>query len=232
MNNVILSYRHPEFVQRLRALGYHTIPSETLRTQVPYECDHADLQCLIINDTAFVAEDCSALKKVLSSRYTTVSCAKDIRGRYPKNVALNAVLLEKYIICKIDSLDPAIREYCARQGYTIVNVRQGYTKCSCAVVGDHAIITADKGIYNSLRELNKISVLLIGEGSVRMDGTTYGFIGGASGYNPVNNTIYFCGNILRHPDGDRIISFCNDHSVKAISLTEEELIDIGGMIFC
>ena len=232
MNNVILSDRHPEFVQRLRALGYHTIPSEKLITYVPYESDHADMQCLIIGDTAFVADECDSLKRSLRSRYNVVSCAEHIRDRYPMNIALNSAVVGKYVICRTDALCPAVREYCEQHSYQLIDVKQGYAKCSCVIVGDHGVITADKGIYNSLKENNEIDVLLIGEGSVRLAGAEYGFIGGASGYDSDRRTLYFCGNIRLHPDAERITRFCTDHDVEIVSLTDSELIDIGGMIFC
>lgn len=232
MNNVILSVKHPEFARRLRALGYHVIPGENLLTHVPYEGDHADMQCLILDDTAFVADGCESLRTALGSRYNVVSCAGNIRGRYPDNVALNAAVVGSYVICRTDALDPAVRAYCGAHGYQLIHVRQGYAKCSCAAVGERAIITADKGIYNSVSEISEIDARLIGEGSVLLTGAEYGFIGGASGYDPDRHTLYFCGSVEQHPDSGRIMSFCEDHDVRIVSLTDEMLIDIGGIIFC
>lgn len=148
-------------------------------------------------------------------------------------MALSAVTAGKYLIARIDSLDAAVREYAVSRGYELVNVRQGYAKCACATVSDNAIITSDRGIYHSMKELN-IDLLLIEEGRVALDGADYGFIGGASGLD-VNNgerTLYFSGNIDRHPDAQRIRAFCEKHRTEILSLTDDELIDIGGIIFC
>ena len=190
------------------------------------------MQCLILDDTAFVSEQCNTPAGALSGLYNVVPCAGGICGRYPLNVALNAAVIGQYIVCRSDTLDPQVRAYCNSHGYQFIHVRQGYAKCSCAIVGNQAVITADKWIYHSIRELNEIDVILIGEGSICLEGAEYGFIGGASGYDPGTNTLYFCGNIARHPDGERISDFCRRHGVAVISLSDTVLTDIGGMIFC
>lgn len=235
MNNVVLSSKYPRFSDEMRRRGYNVIPSEIIDRLISYEQDHADMQCLIIEDTAFVTSCCAKLAKELNKHYKVISCADNISGKYPSNVALNAAVVGKHIIARKDSLDPVIKEFCTERGYFIINVRQGYAKCSCAVVCDNAIITADRGIYNSVMELKaEIEVLLIEEGRVRLNGADHGFIGGASGLDTADNrrVLYFSGNIDMHPDSDRIREFCHKHYTDIISLTDGELFDIGGMIFC
>jgi len=190
------------------------------------------MQCLILDDTAFVAEQCITLAESLRRHYHVVACASGICGRYPQNVVLNAAVIGKYVICRADTLDVKVHAYCESHGYQLIHVNQGYSKCSCAVVGNHAVITADKGIFHSLSELKDLDSLLIGEGSIRLSDTANGFIGGASGYDQEKNTLYFCGNLTNHPDAKRIFSFCRIHSVRIASLTDDPLTDIGGMIFC
>lgn len=75
MNNVILSARYPQFGERLKRRGYHVIHSESLDRLIPYERDHADLQCLILDDTAFVCGRCRRLAEALGGLYRVVSCA-------------------------------------------------------------------------------------------------------------------------------------------------------------
>lgn len=233
MNNVILSLRYPQFAAALQRRGYHVIPSEYIERLIPYERDHADMQCLIIDDTAFVLSCCDRLIKELRERYRVVVCGEDIAGKYPENVRLNATVVGKTLIGRIRSLDENVKYYCRTHGYEIINVNQGYAGCACAVVNDRALITADKGIYNSLKETN-IEVLLIEQGRVMLDGAEYGFIGGACGTHTVGDEhiICFCGDIQSHPDHDRIMEFCERQQTKIICLDKGELIDIGGMIFC
>ena len=233
MNNVILSGENPQFGQRLSQLGYHVIYSEYLPDLIPYERRHADMQCLIIGQTAFVLKECQALAERLKNSYHVILADKDISGEYPKNVLLNAAVIGKNVIANTKYLDKNVKEYCLNEGYQLIHVNQGYAKCSCAVVSDHALITADKGIYNSLKEYN-IEVLLIRQGRVQLKGANYGFIGGASGLDIRHGEriLYFSGNISAHPDYDKISEFCRKHHTRIYSLTDMELYDIGGMLFC
>ncbi len=233
MNNVILSGENPQFGQRLSQLGYNVIYSEYLHGLIPYERRHADMQCLIIGQTAFVLKDCHAIAERLESSYHVVFTEKDINGKYPNNVLLNAAVVGKYLIANTKYLDKSVKEYCLNEGYQLIHVNQGYAKCSCAVVSDHALITADRGIYNSLKEYN-IEVLLIRQGRVQLKGADYGFIGGASGLDIRHGEriLYFSGNICAHPDYDMISEFCGKHQTRIYPLTDTELYDIGGMIFC
>lgn len=187
------------------------------------------MQCLLLDDTAFVLKCCKNLANTLNSSCNVVLCADDIGHDYPQNVALNAVIAGKNVICRTDTLDNTVKEYCKAHGYRLLHVRQGYAGCSCAVVGEDAIITADQGIYKAVKD--KLDVLPIGQGSVRLEGANCGFIGGASGYDPCRRILYFCGDIQTHPDVERIISFCEKHRVKVHSLTDGELIDLGGIKF-
>ncbi len=151
-----------------------------------------------------------------------------IEKKYPLDVLFNAIELGKNIICREDSVSKHIKRYAERLEKSIVNVKQGYAKCSVCKVSDNAIITADKSISKSARSLG-ISVLDIYPGYVCLNGYDCGFIGGASG-NDRNNT-YFCGNIELHPNGEEIIGFCKDHGAPAISLSDEPLYDVGTIFF-
>lgn len=233
MNNVILSTKYPVFAEKLTKLGYTVIGSELLPQLIPYERDHADMQCLIIDDTAFVLKECKALAERLKTRFNVVLTEYDIGVEYPRNVSLNAAVVGKNVIARLASLDKQVISYCRTHGYRLINVNQGYTKCSCAVVCDNAIITADNGIYNSLKEY-KIEVLKIKQGRVELKGADSGFIGGASGLDVQDGKriLYFAGDISRHPSYESIKMFCAAHETEIRSLTDTELIDIGGMIFC
>ena len=231
MSKAILSVKYPQFKQRLSELGYEVIPSERMNRFISYEQQHADMQCLILDDTAFVLSCCKRLANTLRSAYNVILCADDIRGDYPHNVALNAAVAGENLICRVDSLNDKVKAYCKANDFTLINVKQGYAKCSCAVVSDNAIITEDVGIYRALSKTD-IEVLLIGQGSVTLEGADCGFIGGASGYDKSNNTLYFCGDICEHPDFEKIKGFCDKHGTNIECLSDSQLLDIGGIIFC
>ena len=172
MNKAILSKKDPQFAAKLQEYGYEIIPSETIPCNAPYERDHADLQCLILHHTAFVLSRCKRLINALSADYQVIPCGERFSGQYPDNTCLSAVPCGDKLIGRIASLDEKIKEYCRNNGLELINVNQGYAKCSCVPIADNAVITADKGIINTLRNTN-IDVLPIGKGSVRLEGAEY-----------------------------------------------------------
>lgn len=149
-------------------------------------------------------------------------------GEYPLDCGLCAAVTGKNILCREASTDGEILSLASRLGYKIINLPQGYTKCSCAVLADGAIITADRGIAAKTLE-NSIDTLLISEGNVDLTGYSYGFIGGASGL--CGDTLYLCGDLSLHPDGSAITDFARRHGTNCISLGKERLYDVGTLIF-
>ncbi len=147
---------------------------------------------------------------------------------YPNDILFNSLLIGRYIFGLEKNISEAIRTLAVENSFEIVNVRQGYTKCSVCKVSDGAIITADKGIAEAAAKRG-IDVLTVREGGVDLDGYDTGFIGGASGCD--EETVYFCGNIMSHPDGDKIVKFCNKHKKECVSLSNEPLFDVGTLFF-
>lgn len=231
MNKAILSTKYPQFANRLKKRGFTIIPSEIIPCKMPYERNHADLQCLILNDTAFVLSRCQQISNALSDDHDVISCGDTFSGEYPDNVCLNAVLLDHTLLCREPSLDKNVKEYCAEHGYELLHVNQGYTKCSCTVIADNAVITADIGI-SRVQKARNMDVLTIGQGSIRLDGAEYGFIGGAGGYHQTSKTWYVCGDIKYLPEYESIKYFCKKHHTNIVCLTDEPPVDIGGILFC
>jgi hypothetical protein len=148
--------------------------------------------------------------------------------RYPKDCGLCAAISGDKIICRKASADGEILRLTETLKYSILNVGQGYSKCSCAILADGAIITADRGIAAVTLE-NGIDSLLISEGNIDLPSYSYGFIGGASGL--CGNKLYFCGDLQKHPDQDAIEDFARKHSTECISLCDDKLYDVGSLIF-
>ena len=140
--------------------------------------------------------------------------------KYPSDVLFNACLVGNNLICNEKTISKLILNEARSQGYNIISVSQGYTKCSVCVVSDSAIITADKGIAMSCRDRN-IDVLEISEGHISLPPYDFGFIGGASGAH--GDRVYFCGSLDTHPDGEIIKKFCAKHKKIATSLSNGEL---------
>ena len=196
------------------------------------------------------AEILSAFKEVrivtkTASVYDAVSCHPDIYfcklpdgsvfsalpeetgEKYPYNIGFNAVCLDKYFIHNLRYTNERLLKQIEKLGLKTINVKQGYTKCSCVVVDGNSIITADAGIYSVLSRYDDINLLKISHGSVILRGFEYGFLGGASGR--VEDTMYFAGDITKHPDFFLIKSFVESRNVE-LKWFDFPLTDIGSII--
>lgn len=226
---VVMSTNNKELVNRVEELGIKGLPSENLGKLLTFEQYQTDLQFLHYNkDTVFVLKECTNLKENLKKYFPNViEISKNIDKDYPNNVMLNCVVLNDKLICNLKTIADEVLQMAIKDNLKIINVNQGYTKCSTCIVNENAIITSDKSIYKSCR--NEMDVLLIGQGYIELSGTDYGFIGGSSfKYN--RNTLVFTGNIKLHPDYESIKSFAQNHNVELLSLTENTMIDIGSII--
>lgn len=226
---VVMSTNNKELVNRVEELGIKVLSSENLSKLLIFEQYHTDLQFLHYNkDTVFVLKECTSLKENLKKYFPNViEISKNIEKDYPNNVMLNCVVLNGKLICNTKTIADEVLQMAIKDNLKIINVNQGYIKCSTCIVNENAIITSDKSIYKSCR--NEMDVLLIRQGYIKLSGTDYGFIGGSSfKYN--RNTLVFTGNIKLHPDYESIKSFVENHNVELLSLTENTMIDIGSII--
>ena len=152
-------------------------------------------------------------------------CTGEIGTTYPNDVLLDAAPIGHRLLCHPKH---TAEELLTRYGENVIPVRQGYAKCACVPIAEHALITADRSVGKAA-ESNGIEVLLIREGGIELEGYSTGFIGGASSYCPdaTISEIYFCGQLSSHPDGQAITDFCRRYGKNAVSLGEFPLTDVG-----
>ncbi len=162
----------------------------------------------------------SGLDLVLSSEKTG--------EKYPLDVIFNACIIGDRLICNEKTVSGLILDSAKSENFEIINIQQGYTKCSVCPVGNGALITSDVSIAAACRTRG-LDVLLISEGHISLPPYTHGFIGGASGI--CGDKIYFCGSLDSHPDGERIKKFCTEHGAEAICLSDKNLQDVGTIFF-
>lgn len=162
MKTLFMSDQYPCFCQALLQMEYSIIPSKNIDSVPIPERKHADMQLLRIKNTVFTLKDC--IRRPGSS--------------YPDNVLLNGLFLDGKLYGKMSAIDPVVLDYCTAERIPVVNVNQGYARCSTLIINEHAVITADLSISNALKN-NGVEVLRITPGHILLEGYDYGFIGGA-----------------------------------------------------
>lgn len=191
---------------------------------------HADMLFHILPDGSILAaKGQNRLASLLKGNgFDILGVRADISPVYPKDCALNAARVGNNIICSRDALSPVLLKYYCEHEYNIIDVKQGYSKCACAVVSDCAIITEDSPIA-AKAEKSGIDVLLLKPGFVSLPGYEHGFIGGAAGLID-SSTLAFNGDITAHPQFSDIKAFLEKHGVNYLCITDEVLTDCGGIL--
>ena len=145
----------------------------------------------------------------------------EVKSKYPEDIRYNACQIGENIIGS---------KYTDN---TNIIVKQGYTKCSVAITGHNSCITADKEIYEKLKNKG-VEACLIEEHNIKLlnkDGTPtnmQGFIGGASFV--FDNKFVLFGDIEKLESKGKITNHLRKHNLELIDFKGLEVYDYGGGI--
>ncbi len=202
------------------------ISESVLSTPVSF---HADLQCIHLkNERILLNKNQTDLKIELENLGFNVDLFEIKKGEHPFDCCVNAAFIGNKVICKFDILEEKLKKYIVDNKLNVINVNQGYSKCSVCIVDDNSIITEDESVKNTC-EKHGFDVLFIRKGFVRLDGYDYGFIGGAS-FKTDKDTLAFIGKVENHPDYERIRDFTSKKGIRIRSYSDFELTDVGSII--
>ena len=199
-------------------------PNNFIDTAVRY---HADMAVLHLgSDKIVIDKNQKHLCDVLLKKGFDVSFSEtEIKGEYPRDIALNFAVFGNNFLGKLNCADEALADLTCNLNH--IPVKQGYAKCSCLIIEENAIITDDESVYKALLH-NGTDVLLIGKGDVRLCGHDYGFIGGASGKISQSEILFF-GNITKHRDYKKIADFIEKYDCE-MKYLDFPLTDFGGIV--
>ena len=158
-------------------------------------------------------------KKILPSH-------SSLSKKYPKDVPLNAFTFKNYFIHNLKFTDQVLLDYYKNSAYELINIKQGYGKCSSLVTSDF-IITSDGGIYESLKDF--IPIYKINHGEIKLQNFNYGFIGGASGV--YGKKIFFTGDFSNHSSHEEILRIISNYDYEIEILSDETIEDFGSIYF-
>lgn len=229
MKYAIVDYRiSDEEKLNLKQLGCEVIvcpPSNLLYEAI---CGHPDVLLHIIDaKNIMVHRDMNIeFVNLLEQLDLNVIFSKNnLDSLYPYDIILNAVNLSDLFIHNIKYTDAELLKKIGTKKF--INVKQGYTKCSTAIVSEKAVMTSDTNIAKALFKEN-IDVLLLPPGDILLPGLDYGFIGGCCGLID-DNSLAFYGDLNYYAYGKEVFEFLKNHNVEPIFLRKEKLIDRGSL---
>lgn len=228
MTYFLINPKFPEFfIKKLSAYGF-CIPVSTFPQIEEPVNEHPDMLAATVGDKLFIHSSDIRLASSLAKQHIKVSLSQTpVSARYPNDIALNLFTVKKYLFANVEHASRDVLAYAKLLGYELVNVTQGYAKCSTMLLGD-SLVTADTSIYNAAMDRN-IDSLLISPGNIDIEKYDSGFIGGASGTLEEGKVVVF-GNIEKHPDAQSILAFAKKHDTEIISLGSGNLFDYGGFV--
>lgn len=221
---VVVSSQYPEVLKALSALSATAFTVSSCEDLLLPVSQHTDMLFSYLGNGSFICEKSQKnLKSALGLKGFNCIDEVELSTDYPADIVLNSCIIDSSIICN-EKYTPEV----IKNKFQVIDVKQGYAKCSCAVVDESSVITDDESVAAALRK-NKFDVLLVDKGSVRLQGFEYGFIGGCCG-KLSKDTMAFCGDIHNHANYRQIDAFLRERKVYPVSLLKGELLDIGSII--
>ena len=161
-------------------------------------------------------------------KFNTITTGEPENDSYPFTVKLNCVRLSGFLICNTKTVSEEILQFAYNDNLTVIDVKQGFTKCSICVINDRTIITDDASIYKQVSKYID-DVTLVTKGSIKLEGMNYGFIGGCTGLIG-KDKLAVTGRLDSHIDHNLIYNALSRNNISAVELTNDILEDIGSIL--
>ncbi len=170
----------------------------------------------------------------IENKYKVIITDFNISSKYPNDIGLNLCKVGKNAIHNFKFTDKKLLDVLNNLDYKRININQGYSKCSIAVISDNSCIVCDSSIKEKLQE-NKIETLLVEDVDKNIKllspngfSGMHGFIGGS--IVQIENQVVVFGDLSNIDENGSIRKLIKKQNKEIIEFKKELLIDYGGMI--
>lgn len=231
--NIIIDYRMRNIEKEyLKSLGYNNIELRS-QSQVYEEISsHVDIFCTKIN-SKIILEPGIYNEFILDKKYV-VKGKSYLKKKYPFDIAYNVCQIGKNVVHNFKYTDEIVLEIIQKEKLNMININQGYSNCSIAVIDGNSAIVTDKNIYEILVK-NKINVLLIEDDldiKLLQNNGYYsnmkGFIGGCIAR--IEDKVVIFGELSKIDRHGKIRKFIESRNLKIIEFRGMDVIDYGGIL--
>ena len=167
-------------------------------------------------------------KMLLPYGFEIIEGKSHIGCNYPEDSAYNVGIVGNKCFLNKSVCDEKLYDILICEGYEIVPVKQGYTKCSICPIDENTFITGDKGIYEAGKKAG-LTVLLISNDGIKLPGYENGFWGGSCGMGD-KDVLLVNGEIETMKDGKLIKDFLDERNIRIKNLKKGEVTDIGSIL--
>lgn len=216
----------------LKSIGYNII--ELNRQNHVYEeiSSHVDVFCVKINNK-IILEPCVYNEFMLDGQYI-IKGKSYLKEKYPFDIAYNVCQIGQNVVHNFKYTDEKVLEIMQKEKLNMININQGYSNCSIAVIDSNSAIVTDKNIAEILIK-NKIDVLLIDDDldiKLLKNNAEYsnmkGFIGGC--ITRLDDNVVIFGELSKIDRHGKIRKFIESRALKIIEFRGMDVIDYGGIL--
>jgi hypothetical protein len=194
---------------------------------------HTDIFCTKIDDILICEKE--TILDGISDKYKCVY-GNIIEEIYPKCATYNICIIDDFAVHNFKITDKVVLNNLIEKNYKLINVKQGYSRCSILPLNNKCCVTSDKGIYQELKKSN-FDVLYLSQSDLdiklfKSDGIysdMSGFIGGCSAV--LGDSVIFFGDIDRFKCKDKLVEYIHSKGFKIKDFKNMDVIDYGSCIF-
>lgn len=228
----------------IKNMGYVIIENEFNNLVYDEISSHPDIYYTNVDNHIFISKDKAKEFGINPFVFKLNIGDSVVSSEYPKDVAYNLCIIGKNAIHNFKYTDPILKKYLEENDYNLIQVEQGYSKCSIVVIDSNSCITSDIKIATVLLE-NGIDVLYVDEPEIkllkRMSNTfkegrkmsfeysdMKGFIGGS--IFRLDDKIIVFGDVKKFINYIKIKKFVEKRGLELIGFEGLDVIDYGGII--
>lgn len=215
----------------LKFLGYNIWKVENSNNVYDEISSHADIFFTKLNDKIVVEP---TFYDKLNSCYECIKGNSMLREEYPFDIAYNVCQIGNNVIHNFKYTDKKVMEIIKDEKLNMININQGYSNCSIAVIDENSAIVTDKKIADILKK-NNIDVLLIEDKidiKLLKNNNEYsnmsGFIGGCIAR--IDDKIIIFGDRKYIDRNNKIEEFVNRKKLKLVDFKNIPVVDYGGIV--
>ena len=222
--------------QTLKNLGYELIEIKKSINVYPEISSHVDIFACKVKDKIIVEKSAYKMlkNKLNNDENILISGETMISYDYPNDIKYNVCIVGNKAIHNFKHTDSKITQELEKNNFELINVKQGYSNCSIAVIDENSIILSDKGLYNSLknRGIDMLFLDYIPNIKLLNENGEYsqknGFIGGA--ISRIGDNIVVFGDLDKIDYDGKIKGFIKKRNLNIIDFKRLDVIDYGGVI--
>lgn len=220
----------------IESLGYKIIENRFNLNVYDEVSAHPDIYYLKVGQVIFTDP---SKKDIIKNSSLGV---KTVNGKYPEDIPYNVCIVEKNAIHNFKYTDDIVKMYLEKNNYNMIQVEQGYSKCSCLVL-DNFVITTDIKIATLLLDAN-IESMYVNEPDIKLltrtnkiftkettmnfeYSTMQGFIGGA--FAILGKNVICFGDINKLVNGIKIKAEIEKRGYKLKYFEGLDVIDYGSV---